>query len=84
LSVPGDVSVVAHDDGLPDLRAEEFDPPLTVTRAPLTDACAPLAAALLDLIDGTAAEALQIEVRAPLILRRSTGPAPKDGALRQS
>lgn len=37
LGVPRDVSVVAHDDALPGLRAEAFDPPLTATRSPLAD-----------------------------------------------
>lgn len=43
LSVPRDVSVVAHDDGLAGFRPAAFDPPLTVTRAPLSDAWEPLA-----------------------------------------
>lgn len=76
LAVPGEVSVMAHDDALPQLRAIAFEPALTVTCAPLRDACAPLANALLDHIAGTPAAALQIVVRAELILRNSTGPAP--------
>jgi len=78
LAVPRDLSVVAHDDALPQLLAIAFDPALTVTRAPLRDACAPLANALLDHIAGTPPDALQTVVRAELILRHSTGPAPAD------
>ena len=41
--MPGDVSIVAHDDALPLMEAINFEPALTVTRAPLRDACVPLA-----------------------------------------
>ncbi len=77
LHVPGDLSVVAHDDALPQTRAINFAPTLTVTRAPLRDACAPLAHALIDHIDGTPSEVLQTRVRAEMIVRESTGPAPE-------
>ncbi len=76
LSVPGDLSVVAHDDALPHRPADRFDPALTVTRAPMRDACDPLAQLLVDHIQGAAAAALQIVVRAGLIARASTGPVP--------
>lgn len=50
--VPADVSVVAHDDGIPRGRPETFYPALTVTRSALSDAWPPLAAALLGAIEG--------------------------------
>ena len=78
-SVPGDVSVIAHDDALPQLRAINFSPALTVTRAPLRDACAPLAQALLDRIDGADPARLQTRIHAGLIVRDSTGPVPTGG-----
>ncbi|SFS21535.1 substrate-binding domain-containing protein [Yoonia litorea] len=77
LQVPTDVSIVAHDDALPQLRAVNFSPALTVTRAPLRDACQPLADLLIALIKG-AKPRQQIE-DAELIVRESTGPVPTSG-----
>lgn len=79
LSVGRDVSVVAHDDALPQVRALEFEPALTVTRAPLRDACKPLADHLIDHLGGRPAEELQTLAEAELIIRGSTGPAPDGG-----
>lgn len=79
LRVPEDLSIVAHDDALPLMRAVNFAPALTVTRAPLRDACTPLADMLVDLIEGAEARKLQRLERAELIVRGSTGPAPEGG-----
>lgn len=76
LLVPDDLSVMAHDDALPLMRAVSFDPALTVTRAPLRDACVPLANLLIDFVSGAPAE--QKIDRAELIVRASTGPVPKE------
>ena len=78
LRVPEDVSVMAHDDALPLTRAINFDPALTVTRAPLRDACAPLANILIDYLNGKPLEECQVLVKAEVIVRGSTGPAPKE------
>lgn len=59
LSVPGDVSVVAHDDQLPALRASAFFPALTVTKAPLRDSWEPLADCLAGAIEGKPLATLQ-------------------------
>jgi LacI family transcriptional regulator len=59
LSVPGDVSVVAHDDELPALRASAFFPSLTVTKSPLRDSWEPLADCLAGAIDGMPLATLQ-------------------------
>lgn len=59
LSVPGDVSVVAHDDHLPTLRASAFFPALTVTKAPLRDSWEPLADCLAGAIAGKPLPGLQ-------------------------
>jgi LacI family transcriptional regulator len=59
LSVPGDVSVVAHDDELPGVRAAGFDPGLTGTHSPLQASWAPLAALLADAIAGAPTAGLQ-------------------------
>ncbi|MEM7722699.1 MAG: substrate-binding domain-containing protein [Pseudomonadota bacterium] len=77
IRVPEDVSVMAHDDALPQTRAISFDPALTVTHAPMRDACVPLAEMLVDHLNGTPAQDLQVIVRADLIIRGSTGPAPE-------
>ncbi|SEW29426.1 transcriptional regulator, LacI family [Cognatiyoonia koreensis] len=78
LQVPQDVSVIAHDDALPLTRAVSFDPALTVTRAPLRDACEPLAGLLLDHLNGADVADCQVLNKAELIVRGSTGPAPTE------
>lgn len=77
LRCPQDVSVLAHDDGIAAQRAVEFDPPLTVTRAPLREACQPLAEMIGQLVNGAPPEQFQTTARAELIVRGSTGPAPR-------
>lgn len=77
LRVPEDVSIMAHDDALPLTRAINFEPALTVTRAPLRDACVPLADMLIAHLNGTSAADLQVIEKAELIVRGSTGPAPQ-------
>ncbi|MEJ6396193.1 substrate-binding domain-containing protein [Gymnodinialimonas sp. 2305UL16-5] len=77
LSVPGDVSIIAHDDALPLTRAINFEPALTVTRAPLREACDPLANMLIDHLNGVPAKDLQVCLKAELIIRGSSGPAPQ-------
>ena len=79
LAVPADLSLIAHDDAVPNLDTAAFDPPLTVTHAPLKNACRPLADLLLDAIAGKPAQALQVVERASLIIRASTGAVPPGG-----
>lgn len=79
LRVPADLSIMAHDDALPQLRAINFEPALSVTRAPMREACAPLANHLIDHIEGAAAITLQTLIRAAVIVRKSTGPVPAQG-----
>jgi LacI family transcriptional regulator len=76
LSVPGDVSVVAHDDELPSLRASAFFPALTVTKAPLRDSWEPLADCLAGAIDGKPLGTLQRIGSYSFIQRNSVGTAP--------
>ena len=73
LSIAGDVSIISHDDDVPDLLADTFTPPLTTTFAPLTDACAPLAELLMAAIAG-GQKSLQRTDTPSLGIRRSTGP----------
>ncbi|MFS4436886.1 substrate-binding domain-containing protein [Paracoccaceae bacterium GXU_MW_L88] len=60
LSIPEDVSVVAHDDHLGDMKTAAFYPALTVTDAPLHDSWTPLAGCLADAISGADLKDLQI------------------------
>lgn len=76
LRCPEDVSIVAHDDAAPQWRAADFNPPLTVTRAPLRDACVPLAQAMIRQLEGVPATQLQTVVTAELVVRYSTATAP--------
>ncbi len=71
LSVPGDVSVVAHDDELPGLRASAFFPALTVTKSPLRDSWEPLADCLAGAIEGKPLGTLQRLGRYVFIERKS-------------
>lgn len=79
LSIPDDVSVIAHDDAVPQMRAVTFEPALTVTRSPLRDACRPLAETMSALLSKETIENLQTMVQADLMVRASTGPAPATG-----
>lgn len=73
LSVPRDVSVVAHDDDLPGLRASGFDPALTVTRSPLSAAWRPLADLLVAAVEGQPLSRLQRVAEVTLIPGASVG-----------
>lgn len=78
LSIPADLAVVAHDDAIPEMRAVNFEPALTVTRSPIRDASEPLALAVQELLKGKEPKDLQTIARAELIVRNSTAPAPKE------
>ncbi|MEY4695925.1 MAG: hypothetical protein RIT14_353 [Pseudomonadota bacterium] len=72
LSVPNDVSVVAHDDLLPDLETAAMHPPLTTTESALHLSWPPLANLLVSALDGQAVEKLQIVSEIGFIERQST------------
>ena len=74
LSVGEDLSVMAHDDAPPHIRAQDFRPPLTVTTSPLTDACEPLAAMLAARVSEPDAPVQQVVAGVDLVSRTSTGP----------
>ena len=59
LSVPQDVSVVAHDDELPGLDSATMPAPLTVTLSPLQESWKPLADILAGVIEGEPIQNLQ-------------------------
>ena len=79
LKVGEEVSIIAHDDVLPHLLAEHFAPPLTVTRQPIRDAGPILARMMMARLAGTPVRELQRTDKVDLIVRGSTGPAPKAG-----
>lgn len=74
LSVPGDVSVVAHDDLLPDIDTVGMHPALTVTESPLHLSWEPLARLLVDALEGQALSALQMAVDVTFHDRQSSAP----------
>lgn len=74
LKVGQDISLISHDDAVPHLRAKDFSPALTVTRAPLRDAIKPMAEMLHARIGGADAATLQVTQPVELILRQSTSP----------
>ena len=76
LRIPEDLSIMCHDDVAPILFSDDAEPPLTVTHAPMSRACGPLAECLVGVLGGAAPETQQITERAQLIVRQSTGPAP--------
>ncbi|WP_147457629.1 substrate-binding domain-containing protein [Paracoccus alkanivorans] len=72
LTVPGDVSVMAHDDHLGNLQTAAFYPALSVTDAPLRDSWEPLAGCLADAITGAPLSKLQLIGSHQFRFRRST------------
>lgn len=72
LLVPGDVSVVAHDDLLPEPETAAMHPPLTVTESALHLSWDPLARLLVGALNGEAPESLQILSEVSFIRRAST------------
>lgn len=77
--IGSDLSIIAHDDVLPHLRPENFNPPLTVTRSPIRIAGTALAEMMGARIAGVDPLLLQRKVSADLIVRASTGAAPEGG-----
>lgn len=81
LRVGKDVSIISHDDVLPHMLAENFAPALTVTRSAIRDAAPILARMMIARMAGTPDDKLQRTDKVDLIVRGSTGPAPKLGGL---
>lgn len=75
LSIPGDLSVVAHDDVLPQVQTDLLDPPLTVTRLSLRDAVDPLADLLVRRLAGEPIASLQV-TQAPDFIERASAAKP--------
>lgn len=76
LSVPGDVSLVAHDDELPGLNSERLPVPLTVSHSPLQESWKPLADILTRAVEGAPLAELQQLGTVTLLQRASVaGPS---------
>ncbi len=75
LRIPDDVSVVSHDDLLPDYKIEDFEPPLTVCRAAIQDSWVPLTAFLDRAVAGEDPKNLQEIEPIELIVHASTAKA---------
>ncbi|MGW4807033.1 LacI family DNA-binding transcriptional regulator [Kitasatospora sp. NPDC004272] len=73
LRVPLDLSVVGFDD---EYLSRTSVPALTTVRQPLEELGGLAVSLLLRLLEGTAVEALHVELATELIVRDSTGPAP--------
>jgi LacI family transcriptional regulator len=74
LKVPDDISVVGFDDVI---RAAVVFPKLTTVRQPLNEIAVRAVGELVDAMRNGRAEGFRIELPARLIVRDSTGPAPK-------
>ena len=71
LRVPDDVSVVAHDDILPDVAVGDLPVPITTTESPLNDSWEPLARFLIAAIDGAPLKETQQIGRHKIVPRAS-------------
>ena len=76
LSVPQDVSIVAHDDELPGVQSANLTSALSVTHAPLQDSWKPLADFLAGAVLGEALGDLQRLGALRVIQRASVAPPP--------
>jgi LacI family transcriptional regulator len=72
--VPEELSLVCHDD---DPVCAFLDPPLTAVRMPLHELGSSAVDALIEQIGGAPGQDIVIETAPELVLRRSTGPAPR-------
>ncbi|OLP58369.1 transcriptional regulator [Xaviernesmea oryzae] len=77
LKLGRDMSLIAHDDELPMLKPENFSVPLTTTRSSLRAAGARIAERMISRVLQNGDPAEQELWRTELIVRDSTGPAPR-------
>ena len=76
LTIGKDVSLIAHDDGLPFLNADGLVPSLTTTRSSIRAAGGRVAELLLNIITDVETERPHELWTVDLVVRSSTGPAP--------
>jgi LacI family transcriptional regulator len=77
LTIGKDVSLIAHDDGLPFLNAEGQSPALTTVRSSIRSAGSRVSELLIQMINEPNRPLPQELWSVDLIVRGSTGPAPK-------
>lgn len=77
LIIGKDISLIAHDDGLPFLNAEGLTPALTTTTSSIRSAGGRVAELLLAQIENPESEMPNELWNVDLIVRGSTGPAPR-------
>nr|WP_181702195.1 substrate-binding domain-containing protein [Chthonobacter albigriseus] len=76
LEVPGDISIIAHDDEMPAFRADQMMPPLTTTRSSIRAAGARVAEMALAQVTGEVLDQPHEVWPVELIVRASTAPPP--------
>jgi LacI family transcriptional regulator len=76
LIIGKDVSLIAHDDRLHEMRAESFSPPLTATQSSIGDAGKKLVELLIAQLADSKAPLSNTVWPVDLVVRGSTGPAP--------
>lgn len=77
LELGKDVSMIAHDDVFPYLNADNMVPSMSTTRSSIRAAGARIAELLLQMQDGKPVASIHELWPVELVLRESTGPAPK-------
>jgi LacI family transcriptional regulator, galactose operon repressor len=77
LKIGSDISLIAHDDRLTDIRAETFDPPLTATQSSIGAAGKRVVELAVAMLRDPSAPLPSEVWPVDLVVRQSTGPAPK-------
>jgi LacI family transcriptional regulator len=77
LELGKDASIIAHDDVFPFLNADRMVPPMSTTRSPIRAAGKRVAELAIDLLTGRPAESIGELWPVDLVIRGSTGPAPR-------
>ena len=78
LELGRDVSMIAHDDVFPFLNADRMVPPMSTTRSSIRAAGTRVAELAVELLAGRPAETIHELWPVDLVIRGSTGPAPKE------
>lgn len=78
LTLGKDVSMIAHDDVFPYLNADNMVPSMSTTRSSIRAAGNRIAELVLQVLAGKPVETVHELWPVELVLRESTGPAPKD------
>ncbi len=77
LELGKDVSMIAHDDVFPYLNADNMVPSMSTTRSSIRAAGARIGELLLQMLQGKPASSIHELWPVELVLRQSTGPAPR-------